>query len=542
MDKLHAVSRMMGGLIMASASFNGCSHRPVNTSPTGEPLAVLVTADRPSARYLNGEKVAFTIDVTCGGRPASHGEVEVWLARDGGPAGIEKRSFNLAEHNPVEISGSVAEPCFYLCQAWASVDNAGAYGEKMVWYRAPVDTSQVSIELTTDRPDALYRSGEQAVFTARVAQNGKPLTAGKLELRLSREGAKESIARKEFDLSENMPMAISGTLSNASFLHCQARLTRDADKGSPVTSWISAGYDVDKIKPVTSKPGDFDAFWKETLLKARQLPADVKMEKMEKLSNTKATYYRFSVNTLNNERVYGFLGVPCGPGPFPVIAIYPGAGPGLSAPVDCGLTARGAIVLMMNVHKYPVAETPAEAKKQLEQYNARHKAASYISVGASSRDTFHFNSVLAGFCRSLDYICSRNDWWDGKHLVISGSSQGGFLTLAMSGLYADKVTAAMSGVPYLCDYSRTRQAGDRATLNTMLYYDPVNFAKLIRCPLQVSVAFADGSCPPATVFSAYNSIPRNDKKIMMEPRAGHGTTPERQAMERDCILRGLGFR
>ncbi|MFA7158081.1 MAG: acetylxylan esterase [Kiritimatiellia bacterium] len=524
---------------MALLPIDGCVRQPVSSSPAIGSLAVQVTADRPSDRYLNGEKASFIVEVTCDGKRIERGAVEVWLARDGGPAGIEKKTFNLAEKNPVQVEGAMTEPCFFLCQAWASSGELNAYGEKMVWYRAPVASNEVSIKLATDRPEALYQIGEQAVFTAGVTQNGKPLAAGKLELRLSREGAEENIARKEFDLSENKAMAVSGTLSNASFLHCQARLARDGEK--PVTTWIAAGFDADKITPVTSRPGDFEVFWKETLARARQLPEDVKLEKIKKLSNARATYYRFSINTLNNERVYGFLGVPCGPGPFPVMAMYPGAGPGVCAPVDCGLTARGAIVMMMNVHKYPVAGTPEEAKKQLEEYNARNKVASYIYAGASARDTFHFYSVLAGFCRALDYVCSRPGWWDGKHLFLYGGSQGGFLTLAMSGLYADKVTSALAEVPYLCDYRRIRPGADRALIDTMVYYDPVNFARLISCPLRASVAFADGSCPPATVFSAYNSVPRSDKKIMTEPGVSHGTTPERQAAGREVVMRVLGF-
>jgi cephalosporin-C deacetylase-like acetyl esterase len=48
----------------------------------------------------------------------------------------------------------------------------------------------------------------------------------------------------------------------------------------------------------------------------------------------------------------------------------------------------------------------------------------------------------------------------------------------------------------------------------------------------LSVGFVDGSCPPAQVFRAYNSIPGADKKIHMGTHDGHGTTPDRQVMER----------
>ncbi len=124
--------------------------------------------------------------------------------------------------------------------------------------------------------------------------------------------------------------------------------------------------------------------------------------------------------------------------------------------------------------------------------------------------------------------------------MIEGSSQGGLLTLSIAGLYADKVSSAMSGVP-LCDLSRPCQKRNWQTGAAGVYYDGANFARLIRCPIQMSVALIDSSCQPGGVFGAYNAIPVKDKKIRIEPRDGHGTTPGRQAMERDFIIKGLGL-
>ena len=534
------MSQVYGGLIMCLISLSGCSWQPVNQCPAAGPLVVRVTADRPEARYLNCEKTTFMIEVTFEGRPATRGEVEVWLSKDGGPVGTEKKRFDLALQNPIHVVGAVDEPAFFLCQAWATVDPLRAYGEKMVWYRAPVDPALVTINLVPDRAEALYHCGEPATFTARVLQNGEPVTDGQLELCLSLDGDDLTLTKEIFDLAGSKPLKISGTLHEAAFLYCKARLTRNSDKNHPVSEWISVGYDVEKIVPETVLPKDFEAFWKDTLAKARQLPENVELQKIEELSNSKATYYRFGINTLNQERVYGFLGVPCGPGPFPALVLFPGAGQGAGMPWDIGLTAPGAITLTMNVHKYPVTELPAEAKKQMETYNAQHHVSNYVQAGISSRETYHFYAVLAGFCRALDYVCARGDW-DRKHLVLMGGSQGGFLSLAIGSLYADKVSSAVAEVPYLCDYRRSHRTSDSASLETMAYYDPVNFVRFLRCPFQLSVSFVDGSCPPVTVFGAYNAIPRKDKNIMMEPRAGHGVTPDRQAMGRDYVLRGLGF-
>jgi cephalosporin-C deacetylase-like acetyl esterase len=46
------------------------------------------------------------------------------------------------------------------------------------------------------------------------------------------------------------------------------------------------------------------------------------------------------------------------------------------------------------------------------------------------------------------------------------------------------------------------------------YFDGANFASRISCPVRVAVGFADNTCPPCAVYSAYNAIPVKDKKIV----------------------------
>jgi len=528
---------------VALISAGGCCGQPADAQTTDEPLVVTVTADRPDALYLNGETAAFTIEVTRGGQRADRGEVEVWLSQDGNPTKLEKKRFTLSADAPVRVSGAVDEPAFLLCQTWASVGSAKAYGEKMVWYRGAADTTKTSVELVTDREDALYRCGKPATFSARVTKDGQRLTEGYLEFALAGEIRGQPTTRQVLDLAGDRPLTISGTLDEPGFLYCQARVLKSPDERLPSYRWdtfTSVGFDVEKLRPQSVLPEDFEAFWLETLGKAEELPMDVKLEKIEKACNARADYYRFSIATLNGERVYGFLGIPRGKGPFPAIALYPGHGAGWTMPGDIGLTPRGVITLMMNVHKYPVAGSSAEAQKQMKDYAAKHNVSNYSSAGSSSRETHHFHTILAGFSRAVDYLRSRDDW-DGEHLLVSGTSQGGFLTLATAGLCAGRVTAAMAGVPGFCDFNRNHRTDDTALLNTMTYYDAANFARFIRCPVRVSVGFLDGSCPAPGVLSAYNAIPSTDKRIIMGPRGGHTITPLRQAAEREWILQALGL-
>jgi cephalosporin-C deacetylase-like acetyl esterase len=52
------------------------------------------------------------------------------------------------------------------------------------------------------------------------------------------------------------------------------------------------------------------------------------------------------------------------------------------------------------------------------------------------------------------------------------------------------------------------------------YFDAMNFATRIKCPVIVGVGLADTTCPPEGVFAAFNQI-RAPKEIIIMPTADH---------------------
>ncbi len=535
---------LAGGIL--SLALPQTSAQPILPADGGHAsaLTVRISPDAPERLYATGEIATFTVEVLKDGRPATSGSAEVWIAPEGGPANVSRHHYDLAKQNPFRVEGRSDEACFLLCQVWASDGGPEAYAEEQVWYRAPPNSQALTLDIRPNRSEGLYRCDEEARFEVRVLKDGKPVeTGGRLELQLQLAGRPPALVSQTFTfpLAENAVASISGTLHDPDFLYCRAQWIPPEGQGKALGNWLSVGFEPERIQAYTRSPSDLETFWKKILAQARALPTEVELEPLDAFSNSRATFFRFSINTLRGQRVHGFLGLPTGPGPFPVVAFFPGAGPGTGRPIDMGLTARGVLTLMLNVHTHPVAEDPVAAKAQVDAYVARHQVASYIDVGIAAPETFHFHGVLAGFCRAMDYVCARDGWWDGQHLVFDGASQGGFLTLVMSALYADKATRSLAGVPYLCDYPRTHPDASPKTLRTMAYYDPANLAAWIRCPVGVSVAFADSSCPPASVFSAYNAVTVHQKNLRIEPRDAHGTTPERQAYERPILLQSLGL-
>jgi cephalosporin-C deacetylase len=132
--------------------------------------------------------------------------------------------------------------------------------------------------------------------------------------------------------------------------------------------------------------------------------------------------------------------------------------------------------------------------------------------------------------RSLDVV-------DASRVAVMGDSQGGGLTLAAAGLVPD-VFAAMPDVPFLCHIARGVEIADtepysevrrylaihrgarEQTLATLSYFDCVHFARRAHASALFSVGLMDLTCPPSTVYAAYNAY-SGPKELTVYPDNDH---------------------
>jgi cephalosporin-C deacetylase-like acetyl esterase len=66
---------------------------------------------------------------------------------------------------------------------------------------------------------------------------------------------------------------------------------------------------------------------------------------------------------------------------------------------------------------------------------------------------------------------------------------------------------------------------DEAKITTTGYYDVVNFARRVTAPGLYSWGFNDETCPPTSMYAAYNVIAA-PKRLMLAYDTGHRTTQE----------------
>jgi cephalosporin-C deacetylase-like acetyl esterase len=126
-----------------------------------------------------------------------------------------------------------------------------------------------------------------------------------------------------------------------------------------------------------------------------------------------------------------------------------------------------------------------------------------------------------GCIRAMDYI-EQYTPWNGKNAGVTGSSQGGFLTLATAGL-DKRITCYAPVHAALCDHTNSLRGiacgwphyfywnkgkGQDKQIEVSRYYDGVNFARLITNSQQgwFSFGYCDDVVPPTTAWATYNTV------------------------------------
>jgi cephalosporin-C deacetylase-like acetyl esterase len=136
--------------------------------------------------------------------------------------------------------------------------------------------------------------------------------------------------------------------------------------------------------------------------------------------------------------------------------------------------------------------------------------------------------------RAVDFLASRPEV-DRDRIAVTGGSQGGGLSLATAALDS-RISLCAPDIPFLCDWVRYFKTSDwpemnewvkakphrswEKTLRTLSYFDALNLADRIRCPVFVGLGLQDQVCPAATIFAVYNRLPVS-KEYRVYPKAGH---------------------
>lgn len=415
-----------------------------------------------------------------------------------------------------------------------------AFGARPADKTAPAPESRTTITARADRPDALYRCGETITFRIQVEFDGQPVSTGEVVWTLSKDGVPP--VRSGRAPLDHGRAVITGSLNEPGFLQCRATLQTGEAK---LTALAGAAVSPLEIKPSQPAPDDLAAFWEGKKRQLAAVPVNARLTPV-KASREKIEAFDLQADCVGAP-VSGYFARPVGAAPrsLPAILTVHGAGvrsASLAGPV--GWAAEGALALDLNAHGIPNGREAAYytglASGELKEYSRS---------GRESRETIYFLGMFLRLVRALDFLTAQPEW-NGRTLVVQGSSQGGAQAIAAAGLDA-RVSFFAAGVPAMCDHTgflagrisgwpkfvpTAEQNPPPAVVDAIRYYDGVNFAARTKAQGFFTVGFIDTTCPPSSVYAAYNAL-RTAKAIHHDIAAGHTNTPAATAAVRAAVKR-----
>lgn len=399
----------------------------------------------------------------------------------------------------------------------------------------------VKVIVAPDHQDWTYKQGEKVKFTISVFQNGNPVDNANVRYEIGPE--KMAPEKKESKVLSNGRITVDGgTMKTPGFLRCVAVAEVD---GREYRGLGTAGFDPLRIQPTVENPSDFVRFWEEAKAAAARVPMDPVMTLMPEKCTDKVNVYHVQIqNYSNGAHVYGILSMPKKEGKYPALLRVPGAG---IRPYggDISTAERGVITFEIGIHGIPVTLDP-----QVYRDLSAGALNGYQYFNMDNRDRYYYKRVYLGCVRANDFLVSLPQY-DGANLGVCGGSQGGALSIITAAL-DPRVRFLASFYPALSDvtgYLNGRAGGwphifDRNNLafndlkekkETVKYYDVVNFARQVKIPGFYSWGFNDETCPPTSMYAAYNVI-QAPKELHLALETGHWTYPEQRDMFNDWIV------
>lgn len=395
------------------------------------------------------------------------------------------------------------------------------------------------LTVTADRVDALYRRGDTVTFTVKLDVDGKPAADGEVQWTLTQDGVEPKRSGKATLVGGRA--TIAGALEAPGFLQCRVNGQVGETK---LTALAGAGIEPTAIKPSQPMPEDFAAFWAGKKKALAAVPVNARLTPVK---SPREEVEAFDVQADSvGAGVSAYLARPVGAKPksLPIILTVHGAGVNSSNLGGAtGWAKDGVLAMDMNAHGLPNGKP-----KAFYEALAAGELKEYRRAGRTSRETVYFLGMYLRLVRALDVLTAQPEW-DGRTVVVFGSSQGGAQAIAAAGLDA-RVTFFVAGVPAGCDHTgalagriagwpKFIATGENAApevVAAVRYYDGVNFATLAKAPGFFTVGFIDATCPPTSVYAAYNAL-TTEKAIFNDILSGHTNSPAAGKAMREAVQR-----
>ena len=282
--------------------------------------------------------------------------------------------------------------------------------------------------------------------------------------------------------------------------------------------------DLEALEVPQTRPQDFDAFWTETLELCAEVPLNAK-------GDTKTEVRDLTFEGLDETPIHTWLLLPpeAKERKVPVIVHCHGANRSRGKPEDFSVWLEAGCAVISPDFRLQRGTTGSNTL--------------FDGDGKSGWWTLNLNDLMNSYlyCVWTDFLravrlARVTPEIDRRRIAVAGHSQGGGMALGLAALDRS-VAFCMADVPSSCWMEQrilTRSGGGAGIADyltafpervetvrrNLSYFDNINLAPQITCPVLVSCGLRDIICPPECTYAAYNKI-ESAKEMAVYPLAGH---------------------
>lgn len=372
------------------------------------------------------------------------------------------------------------------------------------------NTGIAQLSITTDQTNARYDVGQSMNFLI-LSNNSE-----NVDYVIKYDNDSPPIESGSISVNAGQAANIPFSLNSPGVVLCQV----NSASGGDIAGAVFSPFDIEPIEP---EPADFDAFWDARKSELAAVPPSPEINFHE--SHTYGTSFTLELDNIDGRKIYGYITVPTGPGPFPAIITLPPAGNNnaLVQPQSFMAERSGVLAVSLSIHNVPANQEDPDG---------------YLPDDIADPLKNYYRYGVLGAIQTIEYLFTRSDF-DGENIGMVGVSQGGGLATMVAGIDQRVNLLAISNpafgqhLGYQFDkaspypfYMRQSDlvfgtaAHEAATAAASKYYDAMYFAKRYKGPVLAAVSYEDDVTPAATSFPTINQF-QGTKVVVHAKELGH---------------------
>ena len=292
------------------------------------------------------------------------------------------------------------------------------------------------------------------------------------------------------------------------------------------------------------KPGDFDAYWNDTLAELERIPLDIELsdddprqdpsDRREAATGKNVAVAKLNYLSISGKRPTGWLFRPLSTPMTGALLFLPGYS------ATCGSPLIQAVLAQVAEQGFTVLAIDPRGQGASRSEQSPDPKGKLVT-GPFTPEAYIYRGIIADCVRAVDVLI---DQAGVDSIGVFGHSQGGGLALITASLAQAKVRAVGCMIPFLThfahafetrlstgpyreiyDFAMERPEEAPLLRRALGYVDTLHHAPRVQAPTLVSVGLEDTTCPPHTVYALFERL-QCTRSLLVFPDLGHSHSPD----------------